>query len=106
MAQRIKELLQSNYSCEEIDNALGFLVPKIEKKLLEDLGHFRSLKKNPVYRSETWIGLEPSMLQTPYFEIIEFVQILNQFGCKYYIDFGAAYSRLGVVLNALVTDFY
>lgn len=107
MAQSVKNLLQKNYSCEEIDYALGFFVPKIEKELLDQVGHFKSLKKNKIYKSETWIGLEPNMLQTPYPEIIEFVEILsNKFNCKTFIDFGAAYSRLGVVLNLMVEEFY
>lgn len=107
MARSVRDLLQRNYTCEEIDNALGFLVPEIEKKLLDKVGHFKSLKKNNHYSSETWIGLAPNMLQTPYPEIIEFVDILShRYKCIYYIDFGAAYSRLGVVLNLMVDEFY
>lgn len=105
MAQSVTDLLQSNLNCEQIDDALGFLVFKIEKELLDSHGHFKNLNKKSPYKSETWVGLEPKMLQTPYPEIQEFTRRLIEYGCKDFVDFGAAYSRLGVVLNALLSDF-
>lgn len=106
MAQSTKQLLEKNYPSESIDESLGFSVPKIEKELLIEVGHFKSVSKNKVYTSETWIGLEPEMLQTPYWEILEFYKILSQFNPHSFVDLGAGYSRLGVVLNLLQEDFH
>lgn len=105
MAQSIKKLLENKDSSERIDDILGFRISEIEKELLLELGHFKSLSKKKVYTSETWIGLEPQMLQTPYWEILEFYQILAKFNPYSFVDLGAGYSRLGVVLNLLQDDF-
>lgn len=105
MAQSIIDLLENKNSSESIDNALGFRVSEIEKELLLEVGHFKSVNKNKFYTSETWIGLEPQMLQTPYWEILEFYNILSQFNPFSYVDLGAGYSRLGVVLNLLEENF-
>jgi hypothetical protein len=110
----IRELLESvnilheskcKYSeSREIDLSLGFKVSKIESKLLQK---FRSYEKkdDPTNRkkkyqgAQTWIGLPPDALQTPYRDILVILDYLKDFKIKTVVDIGCAYGRFGLALQ-------
>lgn len=93
----------------DLDKRLGFRISQIESKLLKKYRAFdktsdSSNKKKHFEGSETWIGLHPQVLQTPYSEIIHFFSYLRNKDIKKVVDFGAAYGRIGLVLAALYPD--
>lgn len=51
--------------------------------------------------SQTWLGIQAETLQTSYAEFFDIVKILKKHNLKKVIDLGAAYGRLGLVLNNL-----
>ena len=48
---------------------------------------------------QTWVGLDPRQLQTPYFELVNVCQLLLPKKGQHVIDLGSAYGRLGLVLS-------
>jgi hypothetical protein len=92
-------------SAPEIDRYFGYRVNEIEediyraaKKLrpdgdLANLGH--------VFHGghQTWIGLDPQTLQTPYSELIQMCELLTPRPKSLIVDLGAGYGRLGLVLH-------
>lgn len=50
---------------------------------------------------QTWVGLEHQTLQTPYSEIYRILQLLKLKPYQHVVDLGAAYGRMGVVINGL-----
>ena len=90
----------------DLDKRLGFKISQIESKLLKKYRAFdkttdNSNKKKHFSGTETWIGLHPQVLQTPYSEITHFFSYLKNKKIKKVVDFGAAYGRIGLVLAAL-----
>lgn len=89
-----------------LDKDLGFKISKIERKLLTKYRAFNkniddSNKKKHFAGTETWIGLHPQVLQTPYSEITHFFSYLRNQEISSVVDFGAGYGRIGIVLSAL-----
>lgn len=76
-----------------IDRELGFQIEEIEKKLIEQ-------KRFRDFQSRSWIGLDAQVLNTPYDEIFDIFSKLQGHNIKKVIDFGAAYGRVGIVLNS------
>lgn len=90
----------------DLDKILGFKISKIEQKLLKkyrayDKPEDYSNKKQHYNGTQTWIGLHPDVLQTPYSEILQFLNCFRNTDPKTIVDFGAAYGRMGLVTNAL-----
>lgn len=89
----------------EIDQYFGYQVHSIEKslhlkaKILRPEGDLSNL--GPVLHAghQTWIGLDPEILQTPYHELIQICQMLLPKPHESVIDLGAGYGRLGIVLK-------
>lgn len=97
-----------------IDQHLGFRVVEIELALLEQARAVA--QSNDIYSfgkalhdgHQTWIGLDPQTLQTPYSELSDIVSfIVNKLmpvsGSKF-VDLGAGYGRLGFVLQQLAPE--
>ena len=88
----------------EIDISLGFKVSKIESKLLQK---FRSYDRtdDPTNRkkqykgAQTWIGLPPDILQTPYKDILTVLNHIKEFKISTVVDIGCAYGRVGFALQ-------
>lgn len=91
----------------EIDRLLGFRVPEIENALLE-----KALVSDPQGNhhrwgaalhsgNQTWVGLHPETIQTPYEELIRVCSELKLSPGEKVVDLGAGYGRLGVVLREL-----
>lgn len=84
-----------------IDYLLGLESKDIENKLVFDK------KENPrqTYNVlSTWIGLHHQTLQTPYHDILQIGQTLLPLKPKLIVDFGAAYGRIGFVLNTILPE--
>ena len=92
---------------EETDQKYGLRIPEIEAELLkkakllrpqgtvENLGH--ALHEG----AQTWIGLDPQILNTPYEELKRLCEILKPEAGSHIIDLGAGYGRLGIVLHEM-----
>lgn len=98
MLEKIKcELLvkPSNYAeakiqAEKLDGLFGFELEQIESDLT------RSQQEEG---RQFWIGLDVQSLQTPYSEIAQIIEQLNPQASQVWMDLGAAYGRLGLVLG-------
>ncbi len=94
---------------KRIDRIIGFKIPKIESLLLQkNAAYYKKLTrvvlKEESQKSQTWIGLHPQVLLTPYSEILEFIDIIKTFGPETLIDLGSAYGRMGFVLNSILPE--
>lgn len=90
----------------EVDNYLGIRMCRIEQELLNSA---RSLRpKGNLFNlgevlhggNQTWVGLDPQTLNTPYVELIEMCHLLSLKEGELIVDLGAGYGRLGVVLDS------
>ncbi len=89
-----------------IDRVLGYRTNKIEQKLLRKYKAYYKVtdeddRKKHFQGTQTWIGLNPQVLQTPYSEISRFLSFFKKYSPKKIIDFGAGYGRIGIVMNAI-----
>jgi hypothetical protein len=94
---------------KDLDRILGYRIPKIEQRLLRKYRPFYkksddSNKKKHFEGTQTWIGLHPQVLQTPYSEIMHFLSYLKKFEPKKIVDLGAGYGRIGIVMNSLFPE--
>lgn len=94
---------------KDLDKFLGFKIQKIEQKLLQKFRAYdkildESNRKKHFQGTQTWIGLNPQILQTPYSEISHFLSYFVKYKPKKIIDLGAAYGRIGLVMNAIIPD--
>ncbi|GAB4022218.1 MAG: hypothetical protein Fur0010_25420 [Bdellovibrio sp.] len=94
---------------KKIDRALGFKIPQVEQGLLKKYKAYYKLDesgKNKKHFSgtQTWIGLSPDVLQTPYNEILEFLGLFLNNRPSKVVDLGAGYGRMGIVINALYPE--
>lgn len=92
---------------EEIDRLLGFRVHEIERDL-----HERALISDPHGNhhrwgaalhsgNQTWVGLHPETIQTPYDELLRMCEKLKLSTGEKVVDLGAGYGRLGIVIEKL-----
>ncbi len=89
-----------------LDKFFGYKIPKIEQKLLKSYRSYdqrqdSSNKKGHFRGTQTWIGLHPQILQTPYCEILEIFRVLKRTHPSTVVDFGAAYGRVGLVVGSV-----
>jgi len=98
-----------------IDKILGYRIAKIEQKHLKQYRAFyrppshddkdnKDNSKKHYEGTQTWVGLHPQVLQTPYSEILTFLQILRRYEPKSIVDLGAAYGRIGLVMNSILPN--
>lgn len=99
-----------NEDSTTIDQRLGFRVAEIESELLK---RARALDRSGDHHTwgslihqgnQTWVGLHPETIQTPYRELAEIVRLLPLKSGDRVVDFGAGYGRLGLVLKDLYPD--
>jgi hypothetical protein len=103
-----EELTAEEHSAR-LDNVLGFKIRQVEQALLSQYRAFydstKRAKGKPKFEgSQAWIGLHPQTLQTPFSEIIEFSNFISERKINTAVDFGAAYGRVGIVMNAIFSD--
>lgn len=92
---------------EKIDALLGIDSDLIENQLLERAqalqpgGSVRTFSKALHGDAQTWVGLGAQIVQTPYSEIVEIIKARPPKATEHWVDVGAAYGRLGIVLGCL-----
>jgi 16S rRNA G527 N7-methylase RsmG len=89
-----------------LDRDLGFKIGKIEMKLLQqyqayDKGEDQSNRKKHYEGTQTWVGLNPQVLQTTYTDIYNALMHLKNFPISKVVDIGAGYGRVGLVTNSI-----
>ena len=91
----------------DIDQHFGYQVKQIEEKLyraakiLRPEGDLNNLGQALHQGHQTWIGLDPQTLQTPYSELVQICELLDPKPQDLMVDLGAGYGRLGLVLHLL-----
>ncbi len=91
----------------KIDELLGFEIPRIERTLLDEAmelfpgGNMQTWGHALHDGNQTWVGLDHQVLQTPYDELLEMALELNPLKEEYWIDLGAGYGRMGLLLHFL-----
>lgn len=112
---RFFKLPQSTCGLERsktLDKLLGYKIPKIEQKLLKKYRPYfdqdNSGRKNRFQGGQTWIGLHPQVLQTPYHELSIFFQLIKAHDpariFKRIVDIGAGYGRVGIVMQSIFPE--
>lgn len=98
---------------KSIDQFLGFRIVKIERKLLSQYRPFftnenevtkKKLHSESGEVGESWIGLNPQVLMTPYSELYDIFTFLKGRNIHSIIDIGCAYGRVGIVAKAFFPD--
>ena len=96
--QKVLDLIREPWSSyaeakrrsEEIDQIIGYDIRTCE----QEIQGLQSGKKD-------WSELSPQIFQTPYPELAEIVQMFTTNHSLRWVDFGAGYGRLGLVLGLL-----
>jgi precorrin-6B methylase 2 len=102
---KTNEVLKGHHS-SLIDKILGLRVKYIEDMLLADtfgfdLEAFGQTDSSNNCEAQTWLGLNPDVLQTPYSDCLKILQFLKIKPYQTLIDLGAAYGRMGVVIGGV-----
>jgi hypothetical protein len=90
---------------ELVDSILGFRINEIELELktaaqiLLPEGDVTSWGKKIHSGSQSWVGLNPRQLLTPYHELFEMCQLLEPAPGSLMVDVGAGYARMAFVLH-------
>jgi SAM-dependent methyltransferase len=102
------ELTQREHS-KSIDQYLGFRILRIERKLIQQYRTFfsdeskatnKKLHSESGETGESWVGLNPQVLLTPYSELYEIFNLLRESNINSIVDIGCAYGRVGIVAKA------
>lgn len=97
---------------EIIDNLIGVNPKEIERHLLLEgiralpEGNIDNWGKHLHQGHQTWVGLDPNSLQTPYAEISEMLKKISPQKNDHIIDLGAAYGRMGFALHYLYPECF
>ncbi|WP_133566751.1 methyltransferase domain-containing protein [Bacteriovorax stolpii] len=94
--------MDSRKHSQELDRLLGFNTLKIESKLKKHFQHYAlensDASKRPYkINRESWIGLDPHHLLTPYGEVASLFEKIEHKKIKTVTDLGCAYGRVGIV---------
>lgn len=97
---------EAKQQSEKLDALFGFNFTQIEANILSKKEDFKKHKENQ--ERQFWIGLDVQSLQTPYSEIVEMIQALNPKAGDVWMDLGAGYGRVGLILGlfCLGVEFY
>jgi hypothetical protein len=90
---------EAKLQSEKLDLLFGFNFNQIEKDLLLKKDMFQKNDANE--ERQFWIGLDIQSLQTPYSEIVEMIQKLKPKAGDVWLDLGAGYGRIGLILGLL-----
>lgn len=92
LLQRQSSYAQAKVHSQTLDQLFGFNSERIERALSGlDCGHNKQL----------WYGLDLQSLQTPYSEILQIIQIIEPSSDETWVDLGAGYGRMGLVMGLL-----
>lgn len=96
-----------NESSTDIDKRLGYRVEEVENELLHRArlmgpgGNHHTWGAGLHAGNQTWVGLHPETIQTPYAELLRLCEKLNLKNGESIVDLGAGYGRLGVIIHDL-----
>jgi hypothetical protein len=99
----IQDIFQTDSS--KIDDFFGFRMNEIESLLLERARAHRPDGNHKTWGhylhqgNQTWVGLDPQVLMTPYSELVHLCQLLKPKKGSHVVDLGAGYGRLALVLK-------
>jgi hypothetical protein len=105
-----RDYQESQMLSEKLDDLLGYQTNSIEKKLvqlasrLDPFGDLKSWGIRMHDGAQSWVGLNPQQLQTTYDELVELVDVIQPDPHSLWLDLGAGYGRLGIVLKALAPE--
>jgi hypothetical protein len=85
---------QSKEHSKHIDDLLEFKIDEIESSLINFKSDFQKLSTK-----KFWIGLDSQIFQTPYDELFMMAKFLKPSLGEVWVDLGAAYGRMGIVLE-------
>lgn len=94
-------------SSQDLDRYFGYEIDEVERSLLRKAMHLRPQGNMSNFGEvlhgghQTWVGLDPQTLNTPYSELIELCHLLKPGPDELIVDLGAGYGRLGLILNLL-----
>jgi hypothetical protein len=91
-----KDYAAAKVHAQRVDELLGFVCEPIEDQLFE--ANSDSIISSP---RQFWYGLELQAMQTPYSEILEMVRHLRPQSGDLWVDLGAGYGRIGILLGFL-----
>lgn len=101
--------LTSREHSKTIDHYLGFRIVRIERKLIQQYRSFflneetvsnKKLHSDDGEAGESWVGLNPQVLLTPYSELYDIFNLLRDEHISSIADIGCAYGRIGIVGKA------
>lgn len=105
-------LSQSEHS-KSIDQFLGFRIHRIERKLIQQYRSFHTDENKASNKKlhcedgetgESWVGLNPQILLTPYSELYDIFELLKEQSINSIVDIGCAYGRVGIVAKAFFPE--
>lgn len=103
-------MINFSQNSSAIDDYLGLPVSEIEARLLEQA---RAILPNGSHHiwgealhqgNQTWVGLHPETILTPYQELKEICELLSPCPEELIVDLGAGYGRLGLTLASLFPE--
>ncbi|MDH5582184.1 MAG: hypothetical protein OEY33_09795 [Bdellovibrionales bacterium] len=94
--------IQSQIHAKKLDKLIGYRIAKIEVKLLQKYKAYykeagETNRKTYFEGTQTWFGLHPQVLQTPYNDIYEALSSLKDQQISRVVDIGSAYGRVGLI---------
>jgi len=95
---------EAKQQAKRLDQIFGFEFQEIEKALVLKKADLQKAKDDR--ERQFWIGLDIQALQTPYSEIVEMIQKINPKAEDTWMDLGAGYGRIGLILGLLCSDVY
>jgi hypothetical protein len=102
----------ARFHADLVDQILGFEIRQIEQRLfaeardLTPAGDLASWGHGLHQGNQTWVGLSPQTLLTPYSELRLMCQLLQPLPGQQVVDLGAGYGRLGLVLHQLYPQVF
>jgi hypothetical protein len=97
---------------EEVDQYFNLKVNETEAILFEEAralrpqGNLDNLSEVLHDGNQTWIGLDPQTLNTPYAELVQMCDMLRPPPGETVVDLGCSYGRMGIVLGKLYPEVH
>lgn len=107
MKMELPQGMDEREHSRKLDHDLGIRSAEIEASLYQSLkakfpdGNHHTWWKETVDGHQTWVGLDPQTLQTPYSQIQEVCRNLEFKKNDLLVDLGAGYGRFGFMLHFL-----
>lgn len=96
LSEQPTSYLAAKLHSAQLDQLLDYHYQPVEEALIRKSKEESQLKNE--LEKQKWIGLDIQSMQTPYSEILEMINVIQPKETDHWIDIGAAYGRVGVVL--------